>query len=87
MNRYYCPFCSPSNQSQKYRSDGVLICVHCGDPLLRKSFFNLRQLFGFILIFAFFTPFLFMMFFIINDINENNNPLDYESLTLLAFAK
>ena len=71
MSLYYCPYCPSRYQFHKTKSDGVLICGLCGDPLVKKSFFNLRGIIGVILTTAFLAPLLVMIVFIVTDfINE-----------------
>ena len=40
MSRYYCPFCSSRYQMHETRTDGVLICKQCGDPLMKRPLLN-----------------------------------------------
>ena len=83
MSQYYCPFCSSSYQVHKTRSDGVLICGQCGDPLMKKTFINLRQIFGVVAMSAFLAPLLIMIFFVIKDFTREKNPNNSELLVLL----
>ena len=84
MSSFYCPFCSSRYQFQKTRSDGVLICGQCGDPLIKKSFINSRQIFGLVALSAFLTPLLIMIIFIINDFSKKKLPNNSESFVLLS---
>ena len=87
MSRYYCPYCTSSYQFQKIRSDNVLICGQCGDPLRRKPFINSRQIFGLVTASAFFAPLLIMIIFVIKDFSKEKLPNNSESLVLLTIDK
>ena len=80
MSRYYCPFCSPRYEIQKTRVDGVLICGHCGDPLIRKTLINSRQFFGLITALVFVAPLLIMIIYILNDFTKETLPSNSESV-------
>jgi len=82
MSRYYCPFCTSRYQFQKTRSDGILICGQCGDPLTRKPLINLRQICGLIAISAFLVPLLLMIVFAVQDFKNEKLPNNSKSLVL-----
>ena len=86
MSRYYCPFCSIRYQYHKTRSDGVLICGQCGDPLMKKPLINLRQISGLVVASAFLAPFLIMNIFVIKDFTRDKPPKNSESLVLLTMV-
>ncbi len=87
MSRYYCPFCSYRYQFQKTRSDGVLICGLCGDPLIKKTLLNSRRVIGFVVSSAFLAPLLIMIIFVINDLKKEKYPINSEALVLLNINK
>ena len=87
MSRYYCPFCSSRYQFHKTRSDGVLICGLCGDPLIKKPLLNSKRIFGLIAATAFLAPLLIMIIFVINDFTKEKYPNNSESLVLLNVDK
>ncbi len=87
MSRYYCPFCSSRYQFHKTRSDGVLICGLCGDPLVKKPLLNSRRIIGVVAAFAFLAPLLIMIIFVINDFNKEKHPNNSESFVLLTTDK
>ena len=87
MNRYYCPFCSSRYQFHKTRSDGVLICGQCGDPLLKKSLVNSRRIFGIVAASAFLAPLLIMIIFVFKDLTKDKLPNNSESIILLNIGK
>ena len=87
MSRYYCPFCSSRYQFHMTRSDGVLICGQCGDPLIKKPLLNSRRIIGAVAAAAFLTPLLIMIIFVINDFTEARLPNNSESLVPLTIDK
>tara|TARA_Y100001968_G_C18830434_1_gene468854 strand:- start:123 stop:398 length:276 start_codon:yes stop_codon:yes gene_type:complete len=87
MSKYYCPFCSSRYQFNKARSDGVLICGLCGDPLIKKPLLNSRRIIGVLAASAFLAPLLIMIFFIIDDFTKEKLPNNSESLVLLTIDK
>ena len=82
MSRYYCPFCSPRYQFSKTRSDGVLVCGLCGDPLIKKPLLNSRRIIGVLAASAFLSPLLIMIVLVINDFTNEKLPNNSESLVL-----
>ena len=88
MSRFYCPYCSSRYQFHDRTKDGVLICGQCGDPLIKKTFINSRQIVGIIAASAFITPLLIMIIFLINDfIKEEKFMNKSDSLVLYVFQK
>ena len=87
MSRYYCPFCSSRYQFHKTRSDAVLICGQCGDPLIKKNLLNSRQIIGVVAASAFLAPLLLMIIFVINEFTNEKQPLKSESLVLFTIDK
>ena len=85
MSRYFCPYCSSNYQIHKTRSDGVLICGQCGDPLMKKPLINSRQIFGLIAASAFLAPLLIMIVFVIKDFTKEELPKNFKSSVLLTF--
>ncbi len=87
MSRYYCPFCSSSYQIHKTRSDGVLICGQCEDPLIKRPFITLKTIFGFVAAFAFLAPLLIMIVIVLNDFRREKPPNNSELAVLLGIPK
>ena len=85
MSRYYCPFCSSRYQFHKTRSDGVLICGLCEDPLIKKPLINSRRLIGVVAASAFIAPLLIMIIFVLKDFTKDTLPDNSKSLVLLTF--
>ena len=87
MSLYYCPFCSSRNQSHKTSSDFVLICGHCGDPLIKKTLLNSRQIVGVVTASTFLAPLLIMIIFVIKDFTKEKTQINSDSLVLLSIDK
>ena len=87
MSRYYCPFCSLRYQFHKNRSDGVLICGLCGDPLIKKPLINSRRIIGAVAATAFLAPLLILIIFVIRDFTKETRPNNSESLVILTIDK
>ena len=87
MSRYYCPFCSSRYQFNKTRSDGVLICGLCGDPLVKKPLLNSRRILGVVAASAFLAPLLMMIIFVLKDFTKQKLPSNSESLVLFTINK
>ena len=87
MSRYYCPFCSSRYQFQKTRSDGVLICGLCGDPLVKKPLLISRRIFGVVAASVFLTPLLISIIFVLKNSTKEIQPRTYESLVLSNIYK
>ena len=80
MNRYYCPFCSTRFQFHKTRADGLFICGQCGDPLIKKTLINSRQIIGLFAVSAFLAPVLIMSVFVVQDFINETLPHNSKSL-------
>ena len=87
MSRYYCPFCSSRYQFHKTRSDGVLICGLCGDPLIKKPLLNSTRIIGVVAATAFLAPLLIMIIVVIKEFTKESLPNNSESLVLLTIDK
>ena len=79
MSRYFCPYCSSRNQLHKTRSDGVLICGLCGDPLEKKSIINSKGIVGVVVFIAFLAPLLIMISSLLTDFTNENLHNDSQS--------
>tara|TARA_B100000579_G_C22013901_1_gene480791 strand:+ start:189 stop:500 length:312 start_codon:yes stop_codon:yes gene_type:complete len=87
MNQFYCPFCSSRYQIHKNLGDGVLICGHCGDKLIKKPLISSRRIIGIVAASAFLAPLLIMVSFVIKNFTKDKFPNKSESLILLAITK
>ncbi len=83
MNRYHCPFCIPNQQSFKLRSDGVMICANCGDPVIKDYFFKPRRLVSIITILAFIAPWLIIILVFLKSSNKPQQKNLPDNLALL----
>ena len=87
MSRYFCAFCSSRNQVHKTRSDGVLVCGHCGDLLVKKPLVSAKRIFGIIFALAFLAPLLIMLILVVNDFTKEKFPGNSESYVLVKLFK
>ena len=87
MSRYFCPFCSSRYQFHKIRSDGVLICGLCEDPLIKKPLLSSRRIIGVVVASAFIAPLLIKIIFVIKDFTIEKLPNNSESLVLSTIDK
>ena len=67
MSNYFCPYCSKSYQFHKRKSDGVMICGLCGEPLFRRGLVRWNQIFALIAAFAFLSPLVMSIFALLRD--------------------
>ena len=77
MARFHCPYCSPKYQIHQQRSDGVMVCGHCGDPLEKVSVIRPTQVAGLVAAAAFIAP-LFVM--VLSFIQDQQRPEPYSPL-------
>ena len=70
MPKYHCPFCSPLYQFHKQRSDGVMICGLCDEPLLKTPFIKATQILALMATSAFVLPFIFLAITSLKDLNK-----------------
>ena len=87
MNRYYCPYCSKRYQFHKQGADGTMICGQCGDPLLLAPLIKVNQIFSLILVIAFISPMIVMIFFIFKQPNKQQINKGTISLIKLPIKK
>ncbi len=84
MRQFYCPYCSPRYQFHKLRSDGVLICGQCGDPLVQKTLIKPTQVFALIAVTAFIAPFILMVVGSLQNLNKSRPPSINGSMTMIT---
>ena len=71
MEKYYCPYCNPKYQFSKIDSSGKLICGLCGDDLIKKPIFKLKQAISILIIISFVGPLIYLFF--VSFLNLNND--------------
>ncbi len=81
MTRYHCPYCPNKLQLHKKRSDGVMICVQCGDPLAKVPLIKPTQIFAVIAVASFLAP---LLFGVLTSIKEINRPQLNKSISPMA---
>ena len=82
MNRYFCPYCHSRYQFHMTKSDGVLICGLCGDPLVKKSFINSRAIIGVVVATAFLAPLLVTISIAVTDFTKEKHHNNSHSVVL-----
>ena len=87
MSIYYCPFCPSRYQFQKTRSDGILICGQCGDPLIKKPLVNSRQIVGLLAVSAFLAPLLIMSLLVVQEFTKDKQLNNSKSFVLLTLHR
>ncbi len=61
-----------------------MICGLCGDPLVKKTLVNSRQIIGLVAALAFTAPLFIMITFIIKDFTNETLPKKTESIVLIT---
>ena len=82
MTRYKCPYCLPRYQFSQQRSDGVMVCGQCGEPLLKVPLIKPTQIIALIAVLSLIAPFILMIFDYVKELNR-----DYSQPTLISLAK
>ncbi len=82
MTRYKCPYCLPRYQFSQQRSDGVMVCGQCGEPLLKVPLIRPTQIIALIAVLSLIAPFILMIFDYMKELNR-----DHSQPTLLSLAK
>ena len=87
MAKYHCPYCSSRYQIHKQRSDGVMICGQCGDPLVKISLIKPTQIFAIIAASAFVAPLLLTAFAFIQDLNRSQPRKNVQVMSTIFIDK
>ena len=82
MTRYKCPYCLPRYQFSEQRSDGVMVCGQCGEPLPKVPLIKPTQIIALIAVLSLIAPFILMIFDYVKELNR-----DYSQPTLISLAK
>ncbi len=70
MDKYFCPYCKSNFQFKSKSNTGKLICILCGEEMLKKSLINIKQIVSLIIVITFILPLLYSFFILI--INKKN---------------
>ena len=86
MSRYYCPYCNSKYQFKSISNTGKLLCGLCGEEMIKKSFFNIKQIISLTIVLTFVLPLFYtLLFSIINkkdfkkDIFQSSNSVSIRS--------
>ena len=83
MTRYKCPYCLPRYQFSQQRSDGVMVCGQCGEPLLKVPLIKPTQIIALIAVSSFIAPFILIIF----DYMKKELNRDHSQPTLIFLLK
>ena len=70
MSKYFCPYCNSKYQFKSMKYSGKLLCSICGEEMIKKSIFNIKQIISLIIVFTFVLPLFYT--FVISIINRND---------------
>ncbi len=84
--RYFCPYCSLRYQIHKKRSDGVMVCEYCGDPLVKVQAIKPTQVFALIAAFAFIAPLLMTAFVFIQDLKRPQTQRSMQAMNVVLIC-
>ena len=78
MRRYYCPYCNSKYQFKSISNTGKLLCVLCGEEMIKKSFINIKQIISLTVVMTFVLPLFYT--FALSIINKKDFKKDiYQS--------
>ncbi len=84
MAQYHCPYCSSRYQIHKKRSDGVMVCGQCGDPLIKTSLIRPTQIVALLVVSAFIAPLIMMLWAFIQGLNKSQPNDTLQGLAVLS---
>ncbi len=82
-SKYYCPYCPPRYQFHKERSDGVIVCGQCGDPLIKVSLIRATPIFALIVVAAFIAPLSIFFFILFNEFKQETPTTAIPTMAIL----
>jgi len=85
MVRYYCPYCSPKYQLQKQSKNGNLVCVLCGEDLLKKPYIRINQIIALVAASLLLLPLIYSFIFFKTHIKPPNKNYQASSEYALIF--
>ena len=78
MSKYFCPYCNFKYQFYSISNSDKLLCGSCGEEMIKKSFFNIKQIISLLIVITFVLPLFYT--FVISIINRKNFKKDiYQS--------
>ena len=81
MDKYYCPYCNPKFQFNRLDLKGNQFCGLCGEYLIKKSKYGIKQIVSLIIVFAFIVPIVYLFVIVIN--SQRKEKMNYPTITLL----
>tara|TARA_B100000287_G_scaffold65980_1_gene57536 strand:+ start:420 stop:671 length:252 start_codon:yes stop_codon:yes gene_type:complete len=74
MNKYYCPYCNIAFKFPKDAKKEELICLRCGDILLKNKFLSFKRSIALIAFLSFVLPmFIIYGYSLIYEFKKQNN--------------
>ena len=70
MKKYFCPYCNFKYYLNSINHKDKLLCRLCGEEMIKKSFFNIKQIISLLILLAFIMPLFFT--FLISIINRKH---------------
>ena len=70
MIKYYCPYCNSKYQFKSISNTGKLLCVLCGEEMIKKSFINIKQIISLTIVITFVLPLIYT--FVLSIINKKD---------------
>ena len=70
MSKYYCPYCNSKYQFKSISNTGKLLCGLCGEEMIKKSFFNFKQIISLLIVLTFVLPLFYT--FVLSIINKKD---------------
>ena len=70
MSKYFCPYCNSKYQFKSMSNSGKLLCVLCGEEMIKKSFINIKQIISLTIVITFVLPLIYT--FVLSMINKND---------------
>ena len=75
MSKYFCPYCNFKYQFNSISNSDKLLCVSCEEEMIKKSFFNVKQIISLLIVITFVLPLFYT--FVISIINRRNFKKDF----------
>ena len=75
MSKYFCPYCNSKYQFNSISNTGKLLCVLCGEEMIKKSFINIIQVISLTIVISFVLPLFYT--FVFSIINKKDFKKDF----------
>ena len=85
MIKYYCPYCNSKYQFKSISNTGKLLCVLCGEEMIKKSFINIKQIISLTIVITFLLPLIYT--FVLSIINKKNFKKDIYQTSNIEYIR